>query len=132
MHHDTERAAIRRHTQDLLASLGTSASAVAAALTEAGVRGLPSNARECAVAVYLGAVISADSRVRSVKVCKSEIQIERTGCWRRSVIVPLPDPVRQFVAAFDARSYPVLLRDDQAAGPGIDLAAQPPVPHPPV
>lgn len=130
MKYDPQRAAVRRQTAALLASLGDSASAVAATLTDAGVRGSPANARECAVAVYLGAVISVDTRVRSVKVCKSEVLVERTGLWRRSVIVALPAPVRDFIVAFDAQHYPALLRD-QAAGATTDTT-QPPVPHHPI
>jgi hypothetical protein len=113
----SERATVRRQTEALLSELGDSPAKVATALASAGVRGVPANSRECAVAVYLGAVVSADSRVRGVKVCKSEVLVERTGWWRRSVVVPLPSAVRQFIAAFDARTFPELLRPEPTAVP---------------
>ena len=115
MEHMSERATVRRQTEQLLGNLGESPGQVADTLAGSGVRGLPANSRECAVAVYLGAVVGADSRVRGIKVCKSEVLVERSGWWRRSVVVPLPTSVRQFIAAFDARTYPELLRDGQRA-----------------
>lgn len=112
MERRSERATVRRQTEELLAALGDTPTRVAATLASAGVKGTPANSRECAVAVYLDAVVAADSRVRGVKVCKSEVLVERTGWWRRSVVVPLPTPVRQFIAAFDARTFPELLRPE--------------------
>ncbi|MCK4177500.1 hypothetical protein [Aciditerrimonas ferrireducens] len=112
----SERTVVRQQTAALLHSLGATPGEVAASLAAAGVRGVPANSRECAVAVYLGAVVSADPRVRGVKVCKSEVLVERSGWWRRSVVVPLPSAVRQFIAAFDARSYPELVRPGLPAG----------------
>lgn len=131
MHHISERATVRRQTDELLTALGDTPAQVAKSLADAGVRGVPSNSRGCAVAVYLGAVVAADDRVRGVKVCKSEVLIERTGWWRRSVVVTLPTAVRQFIAAFDARSYPQLLRPDVAPttcrlSPGASSTALPP------
>lgn len=123
MERRSERATVRRQTEQLLGNLGASPGQVASTLVEGGVRGLPANSRDCAVAVYLGAVIGADSRVRGVKVCKSEVLIERAGWWRRSVVVPLPTSVRQFIAAFDARTYPELLRGDGPAVPPGALAS---------
>lgn len=117
MHHTSERATVRRQTGELLTALGDTPARVAASLGQAGVRGIPSNSRGCAVAVYLSAVVAADDRVRGVKVCKSEVLVERAGWWRRSVVVALPTAVRQFIAAFDARSYPELLRPDVVQGP---------------
>lgn len=118
MERRSERATVRRQTEQLLGNLGGSPGQVAATLMGSGVQGLPANSRECAVAVYLGAVVGADTRVRGVKVCKSEVLVERAGWWRRSVVVPLPTSVRQFIAAFDARTYPELLRDGPLATAG--------------
>ncbi|MDA8070550.1 MAG: hypothetical protein M0Z82_02885 [Actinomycetota bacterium] len=118
VHHVSERATVRRQTDELLTALGDTPAQVAASLAGAGVRGVPSNSRDCAVAVYLGAVVAADDRVRGVKVCKSEVLVERTGWWRRSVVVALPTAVRELIAAFDARSYPQLLRPDVASATG--------------
>ncbi len=130
MERRSERATVRRQTAELLGTLGDTPSRVAATLAAAGVRGTPANSRECAIAVYLDAVVRADSRVRGVKVCKSEVLVERTGWWRRSVVVPLPTAVRQFIAAFDARTFPELLRPEPArtrraaaGGPGTAPAS---------
>lgn len=112
MKRTSERATVRQQAEQLLGALGDNPGRVAGSLAGAGVRGLPANSRECAVAVYLGAVVGADDRVRGVKVCKSEVLVERAGWWHRSVVVPLPAPVRQFITAFDARTYPELLRPD--------------------
>jgi hypothetical protein len=116
----SERTVVRQQTAALLQALGATPGEVAHSLAAAGVRGVPANSRECAVAVYLGAVVRADPRVRGVKVCKSEVLVERSGWWRRSVVVPLPTAVRQFIAAFDARSYPELVR------PGVPSSAEQP------
>lgn len=127
----SERATVRRQAEALLGALGDSPGRVAGSLNDAGVRGLPANSRECAVAVYLGAVVAADSRVRGVKVCKSEVLVERVGWWRRSVVVPLPSAVRQFIAAFDARAYPSLMRADAVMGADGTLGASGAVPATP-
>lgn len=121
----SERATVRRQTDELLSALGDTPEQVASSLADAGVRGVPSNSRNCAVAVYLGAVVAADDRVRGVKVCKSEVLVERAGWWRRSVVVALPTAVRQFIAAFDARSYPQLLRPTVAPATGRLLPGTP-------
>ncbi len=124
----SERATVRRQTHALLDSLGRTPAEVAGSLAGLGVRGVPADSRACAVAVYLDAVVAADARVRGVKVCKSEVLVERSGWWRRSVVVTLPAAVRQFVSAFDARQFPVLVRpvvpSTRATGGSI-----PPVPH---
>lgn len=118
----SERATVRHQVEELLGGLGDSPGKVAGSLHDAGVRGVPANSRECAVAVYLGAVVSADARIRGVKVCKSEVLVERVGWWRRSVVVPLPMAVRQFIAAFDSRAYPSLMRaeDGHRAGGSVE------------
>ena len=124
----SERTSVRRQAHALLDSLGSTPADVAGSLAGLGVRGVPANSRTCAVAVYLDAVVTADPRVRGVKVCKSEVLVERNGWWRRSVVVTLPTAVRQFVTAFDARQFPVLVRpvvpSTRATGGSV-----PPVPH---
>ena len=124
----SERATVGRQAQELLDSLGGTPAEVADSLADLGVQGIPANSRGCAIAVYLDAVIAADSRVRGVKVCKSEVLVERIGWRRRSVVVTLPAPVRQFVAAFDARQFPTLVRT--AAEPArVTGGPVPPVTH---
>ncbi len=125
----SERATVRQQTHDLLDSLGGTPAEVAGSLVNLGVRGVPASSRECAIAAYLDAVVSADARIQGVKVCKNEVLVERVGWWRRSVVVTLPAAVRQFVVAFDARQYPGLLRPaaPSTRAPGGSV---PPVPHP--
>jgi hypothetical protein len=106
-----ERAALARHTAELLGGLGTEAPSVADALTEAGVQGLPADARQCALAVYLRAVMQGDERVTAVRVFHDRVVVGTPGRFRQSrVVVPLPAALRSFVAGFDAQHYPALVR----------------------
>ncbi|HXW34884.1 MAG TPA: hypothetical protein VEJ87_09930 [Acidimicrobiales bacterium] len=104
-----QRAIVRSQTAELLSSLGDSVDAVVTRLRSAGVRGTPTNAEQCAVAVYLRAVMTSDNRVRSVSVGNTSVMIAPEQRWRRSVAVPLPPPVRQFIEAFDERRFPELV-----------------------
>jgi hypothetical protein len=104
------RAAIRRQTQDLLAQLGPDTETIVRRLGGAGVRGTPTNAEHCAVAMYLRAVMTADPRVRSVSVGNTSVMVSPPQGWRRSVAVSLPPPVRRFIEAFDDRRFPQLER----------------------
>ena len=103
-------AATKRYATGLLASLGGNVDAVASTLEGAGVRGVSANPRDCAIAVYLGAVVGSDPQVRSVKVGRAEVVITPRRWWGRSVVVPLTPAAREFVAAFDAGRFPGLLR----------------------
>ena len=109
------RRQLREQTAELLAGLGTSRAAVAASLCDAGVWGTRNNPSCCAVASYLGAVLGADPRVRSLTTGQSQVKIIINGPIRflpSSVVrVPLPPSVRQFVVAFDRGVYPMLVRD---------------------
>ncbi len=105
-----QRELIRTSAVTLLDSLGTSLDEVAGSLARTGVVGTPSDPQGCAVANFLQAVIGADPEVRSIHVSRSDVIIETAGWWRPRVVVRLPDPVRCFVAAFDERHYPQLLR----------------------
>jgi len=102
---------------------------VARALGAAGVTGEPTDARQCALAVYLRAVMEGDHRVNSVRVFHDRVVVGTPGRIRRHrVNVALPPAVRAFVAGFDARRFPALVRGPAqprpvrpapaAAGPG--------------
>jgi hypothetical protein len=101
---------LKKQTSGLLTGLGTSPDEVAASLNAAGVNGVPKNNRSCAIALYLTALMGPDPRIRSVTVGHCSLLIDTvappdsrpTG----RLLVQLPKPVRQFVAAFDARRYP--------------------------
>jgi hypothetical protein len=109
---------LRQHVQELLIGLGNSPTEVAATLRRAGVRALPKDPQDCAIAVYLRAVIGGDRRVRSITVHGSTVKVqlgERTRWrWPNLVSVLLPDPVRKFISAFDQVIYPDLVRPEPA------------------
>ena len=100
----------------LLKTLGADAGSVATSLAAAGVKGQPADARQCALAVYLHAVMDGDPRVASVRVFHDRLVIGSPGRLRqRRVVVSLPAAVRAFVAGFDAQRYPVLVRQLEPA-----------------
>jgi hypothetical protein len=105
---------LRDQTTELLLELGANRSEVAASLCDAGVWGARNDPRCCAVATYLGAVLGADPRVRSLTTGQSQVKIVVNGPVRFLppviVRVPLPQPVRQFIVAFDRGMYPMLVR----------------------
>jgi|ERR1700730_12900818 hypothetical protein len=105
---------IKKQTTGLLAALGGSPEEVAASLQAAGVQGVPKNNRSCALALYLAAVMGSEPRIRSVAVGHCSLLINLVGPQDRRpagrLLVQLPKPVRQFVAAFDARRYPAITR----------------------
>jgi hypothetical protein len=106
---------LRRQTTTLLDGLGTSPDAVATSLQAAGVQGVPKNNRSCAVALYLNVVMGPDTRIRSVTVghCSLLINLVKPTDLRPAgrLLVQLPKPVRQFIAAFDAQRYPAVTRE---------------------
>jgi hypothetical protein len=105
---------LKRQTRELLAGLGASPDEVAGSLEAAGVAGVPRDNGSCAVALYLRACMGADPRIRSVNVghCSLLLDTASPPEYRPSgrLLVQLPKPVRQFVAAFDARRYPTVMR----------------------
>ena len=119
-----DRVALGRQAGNLLRTLGTEAGSVATSLASAGVKGQPADARQCALAVYLHAVLDGDARVANVRVFHDRLVIGSPGRMRQHrVVVPLPPAVRAFVSGFDAQRYPVLVRDDKPPGRvGADTA----------
>jgi hypothetical protein len=97
----------------LLGGLGEDAAEVAKRLDEAGVRGTPRDVRDCAIAVYLSAVLGADPDVRGLDVMADGIVISPTRRWAPSISVGLSAPVRTFVAGFDRNDYPALVRAER-------------------
>jgi hypothetical protein len=94
--------------------LGSSPDEVSDSLEDCGVRGVPRSNGSCAIALYLSALMGSDPRVRSVRVGHCAVLIDvATGPENRPhgrLLVQLPKPVRQFVAAFDALEYPTVVR----------------------
>lgn len=120
----SERSALGKQAGGLLRTLGADAGSVATSLAAAGVKGQPADARQCALAVYLHAVMDGDPRVASVRVFHDRLVLGSPGRMRqRRVVVSLPAAVRAFVAGFDAQRYPVLVRPQEpAAAAGADMA----------
>jgi hypothetical protein len=106
-----DRRELGRQTAGLLGTLGDDPGTVASTLAAAGVKGQPANARDCALAVYLRAVMEGDTRVGTVRVFHDRLVISSPGRFRHHrVPVMLPAAVRSFVAGFDAQQYPELVR----------------------
>jgi hypothetical protein len=112
---------LKKQTCVLLADLGDSADGVAESLRAAGVNGVRQNNRSCAVALYVHALMGSDPRIRSVAVghCALQISVSAPPEFRPAgrLLVQLPKPVRQFVAAFDAGQYPMIVREQPASSP---------------
>ena len=121
---------IKRQAAELLGELGESPDEVAASLESAGVRGVPKSNTSCAIALYTAALMRTDPRVRGVAVgpCSLLITLTRPADSRPAgkLSVQLPKPVRDFVAGFDARRYPTVVRD-QPAAPSDPVSAAAPV-----
>ena len=108
-----------------LVGLGSTTAEIAARLAGEGVRGVPGDTNDCAVAVYLRAVLGPESRVRSVKVTGDCVAVCR--CRRKGISVALPEPVRAFIGEFDKGGFPVLVRAGTAKrASGIAEATHPP------
>jgi len=137
----SDQRQLKRQVRGLLGGLGSCEDEVAQSLQRAGVHGVPKDNRSCAVALYVGAVMASDPRIRSIKVGHCSLLIDmaavdsatiETGgidtgtspAWRPAgrMLVQLPKPVRQFVAAFDARRYPAVTRE-QAQGQPAEVVA---------
>ena len=103
------RRALRAQVADELRCLGDTKDEVAQRLEAVGVRGRPGNASDCALAVYLSAVVAADPRVHAVHVAYDRVFIRLDSRWWY-VGVPLPKTLRRFVEDFDHRRYPALVR----------------------
>ena len=88
-------------------------------MRRAGIRAVPKNPEGCAIALYLGAVLGADSRMESVAVgsnCLKASTKQSTpfSLFHGTMLIPVPKAVGQFIAAFDEGCYPELVRDEPA------------------
>jgi hypothetical protein len=103
------RRELRDQVAQVLRSLGDDKDDVARQLGAAGVRGRPGDVGDCALAVYLSAVVTADPRVVTVRVLPVKVLIRMERRWW-PVTVKLPRGLRAFIADFDQRRYPSLVR----------------------
>ena len=107
--HASGRRELRGQVALMLTSLGDGKDEIARQLHAVGVRGTPGSVRECALAVYLSAVVAADPRVQTVLVSRERVFLKLEGQWRY-LGVPLTKPLRGFVADFDQHRYPAVVR----------------------
>jgi hypothetical protein len=106
-----------------LAALGGTADRVADTLATCGRLGEPGESRVCPVAVYLHNVLHP---AWPVSIAEATATVYRRPGSR--IDVPLPDPVRVFVAAFDLGGYrflyPAGYTDPDTAGRPVDPMAR--------
>jgi len=116
---------LKKETLGVLAGLGVNSDEVAASLQAADVRGVPRDNRSCAVAVYLTSIMGSEPEVRSVTVGHCSLLVDLVGVDQRPaghLLVQLPKPVRQFVAAFDAFRYPAVTRPPAVVRPDCPVS----------
>jgi hypothetical protein len=101
------RSSLRENLHGFLDGLGADGRQVAARLIEDGVSGIPRSTSDCAIARYLKAILGGDSRVASLEVTRDWLVARRA--FRHCVKVPLPEPVKEFVALFDDGAFPELI-----------------------
>lgn len=103
-----KRRAMREEITALLIGLGGTAQEVAAGLADAGVRGIPRDRHQCAIARYLNAVVGADPQLRGIVVGSSRLWVRSRRWWSITAVLDMPIPVQQFISGFDRESYPEL------------------------
>ena len=107
---------LKRQIRAVLAELGSCRFEVAEALRNLGVHAVPKDPQDCAVAVYLKAILGTDLRVTLVLVHSRRVKVlvDEPRWYRPShlVTVTLPRPLRDFIVAFDESVYPDLLREE--------------------
>jgi hypothetical protein len=79
------------------------------------------------VALYLNALMGAEPSVRGITVghCSLLVDLVQPADRRPAgrLLIQLPKPVRRFVAAFDARQYPAVVRPRPVVGSGATGAS---------
>jgi len=98
------RAAVRGYAN----ALGSTAEEIAERLESEGVKGIPGNAAECAIARHCQAVVGSEMAVTRLVVRRESIRVYCQG-RRMSIRVLLPRACSAFISAFDAGCYPQLV-----------------------
>ncbi len=106
----SQRRDLRENALALMASLGETTQQIATSLQRSGVRATPRNPSDCAIAVFLGAVLASDSRVGSVYVTGSKVMLSPAKSWQRLVTIRLSAPLGDFISSFDLGTFPELTR----------------------
>jgi hypothetical protein len=121
---------LRRSVRQHLDSLGDSPGRISDRLRAEGVKGVPGESRNCALARYLQAVIGAEQSVTSVSVFERSIRIRRPG-FHPPTFVTLPKAASAFIRDFDTGSFPELidrLRSPRGGVKGSPTASAAPSP----
>ncbi len=99
-----------------MVSLGETTQQIATSLERSGVRATPRNPSDCAIAVFLGAVLASDFRVGSVYVTGSKVMLTPAKSWQRLVTIRLSAPLCEFISSFDLDTFPQLMRSTTTGG----------------
>jgi hypothetical protein len=102
------RTALLCEISRVLRGLGTNAVEVASKLQQDHVLGTPLDAEACAIAVYLGAILGPESRIRTIAILEDRLEV--LFSWGRVRRVGLPAAVQDFIAEFDLGRHPNLTR----------------------
>lgn len=93
-----ERAALREDAASLLDELGGTAREVALSLCAFGPRRPASSSGGPSVASYIYVVVSADARVKRIRLTNGWLVLKPHQWWSPSIWLRLPRPVRDFIA----------------------------------
>lgn len=114
------RAELRSQTTQLLNGLGSTTEDVVTTLEQSGVRGIPGNGTQCAVARYLHAVMGADPGVREVIVGNHAVNVRPSRrWWSTCVVVPLSPIVCSFIQQFDRGTFATLVDKSSRSVPSV-------------
>ena len=94
-----ERAALREDAASLLGELGGTAREVALSLCELGLRGTVSESGEPSLESYIYVVVSADARIKRVRLTHGWLVLKPQQWWSPSVWLRLPRPIRELIAS---------------------------------
>lgn len=119
MRHLLGRRRIRKEARQLLWSLGQTPDQVASSLKTVGVRGVPSNAFECALARYLSCILPAHPGIEEIavgttkkqKLGPSKLIIRQGSLPRWTIKVRLTPSIVDFLVNFDSHRYVELVAE---------------------
>jgi hypothetical protein len=94
-----QRAALREDAASLLGELGGTAREVALSLCAFGLFSPASGSGGSPVASYVCVVVSADARVKRVRLTHGWLVLKPQQWWSPSIRLRLPRPVREFMAS---------------------------------
>lgn len=94
-----ERAALREDAACLLGELGGTAREVGLSLFALGQSGPASGSGGSRVASYIYVVVSADTRVKRVRLTGGWLVLKPHQWWSPAIWLRLPRPIREFIAS---------------------------------